>query len=68
VPSRAGLGAFLLACTLTGAILAHLFILHTSPIAPLALLIVVGLVIWLRRDQIASWLGGTPRATGQGAA
>ena len=54
VPSLAPFGAILLACTMIGAILAHVTALHTSPAGPIVLLIVVSVVIWQRRGQIQS--------------
>src|SRR5260221_10578596 len=53
-PAGAVLGAGLLACTMAGAIVTHIFILHTNPAAPAALLILVSAILWLRRDQIAT--------------
>ncbi len=67
IPAAAVLGAVLLACTMVGAILTHIFILHTNPAAPAALLILVSAVLWLRRDQIGTF-GLFSRATGRGAA
>lgn len=52
VPGLAAFGALLLACTMIGAVLTHLTILHTSPAAPLVLLVVVAVILWGRRDQI----------------
>lgn len=54
VPSRAAFGAILLVCTMIGAILTHLFIIRTSPAAPIGLLIVVAVITWLRRGQFSS--------------
>jgi putative oxidoreductase len=52
LPSRAVFGAILLICTMVGAILTHLVILHNSPLDPAVLLIVVAVIAWLRWDQI----------------
>ncbi len=57
VPGLGALGALLLACTMTGAILTHFFILHTSPAGPVFLLALVLAIAWLRRRQIAALLG-----------
>lgn len=54
VPAGAVFGAVLLVCTMVGAILTHLLILHTSPVLPVVLLITVSLITWLRRQQIYS--------------
>jgi uncharacterized membrane protein YphA (DoxX/SURF4 family) len=52
VPGAAAFGAILLACTMVGAILTHLFILHSSPAAPIVLLALVSAIIWLHRGRI----------------
>jgi uncharacterized membrane protein YphA (DoxX/SURF4 family) len=52
VPGAAAFGAILLACTMVGAILTHLFILHSSPAAPILLLALVSTIIWLHRGRI----------------
>lgn len=54
VPGFAAFGAGLLVCTMIGAVLSHVTILHTSPAAPLTLLVVVAVVLWGRWNQIAS--------------
>jgi uncharacterized membrane protein YphA (DoxX/SURF4 family) len=57
IPGYAGLAAIWLACTMAGAVLAHLTVLPT-PAAPAAVLLVLtGVVAWLRRDQILALLG-----------
>ena len=52
VPSTAPIGAALLVCTMVGAIITHLTVLHTSPAMPVVLLIVCGVIFWLRRGRI----------------
>src|SRR5215471_153188 len=52
LPGAAVFGALLLACTMIGAILTHLFVLHSSPGGPVLLLVLVGVILWLRRGQI----------------
>ena len=59
MPGRAAIGAVLLACTMIGAILTHLTILHNSPVGPVVLLLIVGIIGWLRRDQLLALSGGT---------
>lgn len=52
VPSLAVFGATLLGCTMIGAIIAHLTALHDPPTGPVVLLLIVGTILWLRRDQL----------------
>lgn len=54
VPRTRVVGAGLLASIMLGAITTHLFVLHNSPLAPLALLVVASLVLWGRRAEVAS--------------
>lgn len=53
IPSRAFWGAALLVCVMAGAIVAHLTILHTPPTSPVVLLVLSGLVAWMRRPTHA---------------
>ena len=62
--SRAAFGAILLACTMIGAILAHVFILHSNPGSPAVLLVLVGAIVWLRRGQIVAQFTARPKAIG----
>jgi len=48
-PRLAWLGAGLLACTMVGAIITHLFVVGGSIMAPSLLLVLVLAVAWLRR-------------------
>ena len=57
MPSTAAIGAALLVCVMVGAIVTHLTVLHTSPAMPIGLLIICAVVVWLRRDRIASGQG-----------
>ena len=41
-------GALLLACVMVGAIATHLAVLHNSPVGPLVLLVMTGLIAWRR--------------------
>jgi putative oxidoreductase len=50
VPSLAVLGAILLGCTMVGAIIVHLTVLHTPPTGPIVLLGLVSAIGWLRRS------------------
>ena len=54
VPSLAGLAALLLACTMVGAIIAHLTVLHTAPTGPVVLLCLSGSIAWLYRAGLTS--------------
>ena len=48
LPGRAIFGAIFLICTMVGAILTHLLVLHTPPTGPVGLLILVAVIAWLR--------------------
>jgi putative oxidoreductase len=54
IPGLAAFGAVLLVCTMIGAVLTHVTIVHTSPAIPLALLIAGVVILWGRRNQILS--------------
>lgn len=58
-PRITALGALWLAATMTGATIAHLTRLPTSPAPALVLLALCLAVAWLRRDQLAGLLGRT---------
>ena len=57
VPGVAVFGALLLVCTMVGAILTHLLVLHSSPASPVVLVVLVSAVAWLRRDRILTASG-----------
>jgi putative oxidoreductase len=52
VPGAAALGGLWLGATMVLAVLTNLFILHSNPVAALALLILCLAVVWLRRDEL----------------
>ena len=52
VPRTRVIGAGLLASIMLGAITTHLFVLHNSPVAPLVLFVVAGLVLLGRRAEL----------------
>lgn len=52
VPRTKFFGAALLSIVMVGAVLTHLFILHTAPTAPAVLLVLVGVVAWARRGEV----------------
>ena len=54
LPGRAVFGSILLGCTMVGAILTHVLVLHTAPTGPVVLLILVTIITWLRWDQITA--------------
>jgi putative oxidoreductase len=51
VPSLAVFGAFLLGCTMIGAIIAHFTVLNAPPTGPVILLCLLGAIAWLRRSD-----------------
>src|SRR2546423_4751885 len=48
VPQCAVLGAFLLACTMVGAVVARVTVLHSPPTGPIALMLLSGAILWIR--------------------
>ena len=54
IRGMAGIAAALLGCTMIGAIVTHLTILHNSPILPVGLLAGAAIVLWGRWGQIKS--------------
>jgi putative oxidoreductase len=57
IPGMAGIAAILLTCTMVGAILTHLTILHSPPTGPVILLVLAVIVLWGRWSQVARRLG-----------
>jgi putative oxidoreductase len=53
VPKTRSIGAVLLATVMLGAIVAHLFILHTVPTMPVVNLLLSSVVVWGRRRELA---------------
>ena len=51
VPRLSGLAALGLVCLMAGATLTNLFVLGTSPLLPIALMLVSALVAWVRWPQ-----------------
>ena len=58
IPRFSGIGALLLIPTMIGAILTHLFIVGGSPVVPIILLIVMGIIAYGRRDRTIALLSG----------
>jgi putative oxidoreductase len=54
IPKATAIGAAMLAATMAGAIITHLFIIGGSPIVPIALLLITLTVTWKRRPNL-SW-------------
>jgi putative oxidoreductase len=52
VPKTRSIGASVLAGVMVGAIATHLFVLHNAPTAPLVLLLLIGFVLWGRRQEL----------------
>ena len=52
VPKTKAIGAATLVCVMVGAIIAHLFILHVPPYAPVVLLALSSFVLWGRRREL----------------
>ena len=55
-PRLAPIGGLWLGGTMVGAVLAHLFVLHTSPAAAIVLGVLNALIVYLRRDQLVDVL------------
>src|SRR5580692_4483612 len=51
VPRTKFFGAALLSVVMVGAVLTHLFVLHTAPTAAAVLLVLAGAVAWARRGE-----------------
>jgi putative oxidoreductase len=56
VPGLASIAALWLGFTMAGAVTAHLFVLHTSPVAAIVLAVLNAVVVYLRRDELAALL------------
>jgi uncharacterized membrane protein YphA (DoxX/SURF4 family) len=53
-PRLAPLGGLWLAATMFFAVITHLFVLHTSPVPAVVLGLLNALIVYLRRDELAS--------------
>ena len=58
IPRTSGLGAFLLAGVMAGAVITHLFIVGGSPLMAIILLVVTTVVAWGRRQRTANLRAG----------
>ena len=54
IPKTSALAAPWLMCIMVGAIITHLAILHNPPTGPVVLLIALGIVACVRRDELAA--------------
>jgi uncharacterized membrane protein YphA (DoxX/SURF4 family) len=54
-PRLASIGGLWLGATMVFAVLTHLFVLHTSPVPAAALGLLNALIVYLRRDELASF-------------
>lgn len=52
IPRLATIGGALLVCTMIGAIITHVTVLHSSPAIPIVLLLTSGIVAWYRRPLL----------------
>jgi putative oxidoreductase len=55
-PGLASIGGLWLGATMVGALMTHLFILHTSPAAAIVLGVLNALIIYLRREELATYV------------
>jgi putative oxidoreductase len=60
IPRLAPVGAGLLVCAMTGAVLTHLLLIGRSPVPALVLLCFAGIILWGRFASLRAWLGGFP--------
>jgi putative oxidoreductase len=58
IPRLTPVGAALLVCTMTGAVLAHLMVLGGSAVPALVLGCFAALILWGRFATVKAWLGG----------
>ncbi|MDQ3252880.1 MAG: DoxX family protein [Acidobacteriota bacterium] len=58
IPRLCGFGALLVIGTMIGAVATHLFVVGGSPVVPLVLLVVAGLIAWARRVRTMNLLSG----------
>jgi hypothetical protein len=58
IPRLTAVGAALLLCTMIGAILADLLVLHASPVPALVLGCFAAVILWGRFATVKAWLGG----------
>jgi uncharacterized membrane protein YphA (DoxX/SURF4 family) len=52
IPRLSALGGFLLACTMIGAIITHVFVVGGNPGIPIVLLLITAIITWQRRKLL----------------
>ena len=57
IPRLAPVGAALLVCTMTGAVLTHLLVIGGSPVPALVLSCFAAIILWGRFGTLKAWLG-----------
>jgi putative oxidoreductase len=60
IPRLTPVGAALLVCTMTGAVLSHLVLIGGSPVAALVLLCVAAIILWGRFEALKALFGKLP--------
>jgi putative oxidoreductase len=67
IPRLTAVGAALLVCTMTGAVLAQVLALGGSPVPALVLGCFAALILWGRFQAVKAWLGRPSRRAGPAA-
>jgi putative oxidoreductase len=60
IPRLTPVGAALLVCTMTGAVLSHLVLIGGSPVPALVLSCCAAIILWGRFGTLEAWLGKLP--------
>lgn len=60
IPRLTPVGAALLVCTMTGAVMTHLLLIGGSPVPALVLLCFAAIILWGRFGTLKAWLGKLP--------
>jgi hypothetical protein len=60
IPRLTAVGAALLVCTMTGAVLSHLFLIGGSPVAAIVLLCFAAIILWGRFETLKALLAKLP--------
>jgi putative oxidoreductase len=60
IPRLTPLGAALLVCTMTGAVLTHLTLIGGSPVPALVQSCFAAIILWGRFETLKAWLGKPP--------
>jgi putative oxidoreductase len=62
IPRLTPVGAALLVCTMTGAVMSHLVLIGGSPVPALVLLCFAAIILWGRFGTLKVWIGKLPAA------